>query len=63
MVYIENEGALFRGLSRAWPEEVWSVEDKKWLPYSRNVPKDIGWGTVIPENEADEMMERMAKRA
>lgn len=54
MVYIENEGALFRGESRAWPKEVWTGSEFK--PYTGKVPKDIEWGDVITEAEAEVMM-------
>lgn len=51
-VYIENEGALFRGTSRGWPEEVWSERQKKWIPYTGDVPKGVEWGEVISPEEA-----------
>lgn len=54
MVYIENEGALFRGPSRSWPKEVWN--GKEFAPYQGSVPKPIEWGDVISENEAKSMM-------
>lgn len=54
MIYIENEGALFRGPSRAWPKEVWAGGE--WKPYSGQVPKDVDWGSIIEEAEAQKMM-------
>lgn len=54
MVYIENEGALFRGPARAWPEQVWN--GKAFVKYAGAVPKDIDWGNVIDEAEAKELM-------
>lgn len=54
MIYIENEGALFRGPSRAWPKEVWV--DGAFKPYSGNVPKDVDWGDVIDEAQAQKLM-------
>jgi hypothetical protein len=42
LIYIENEGAIFRGIDRAWPKEVW--DGTKLVPYRGNVPKDIEWG-------------------
>ena len=54
MIYIENDGALFRGPARAWPKEVWL--DGAFKPYSGSVPKDIDWGNIIDEAEAKKMM-------
>lgn len=54
MVYIENDGALFRGPSRAWPREVWDGHEFK--PYMGDVPKGIEWGSVIDETEAKRLM-------
>lgn len=42
MIYIENEGALFRGESRVWPRQVWNGKD--FVPYTGSVPKPIEWG-------------------
>jgi hypothetical protein len=39
MIYIENEGALFRGLSRSFPKEVWGHKTHTWRPYTGEVPK------------------------
>lgn len=50
---IENEGALFRGPARAWPKEVWDGE--KFVPYTGNVPKDVEWGNVVSDVEAEEI--------
>lgn len=54
MIYIENEGALFRGPARAWPKEVWNGEE--FTPYKGIVPKDMEWGHVISEEEAQRLM-------
>lgn len=54
MIYIENEGALFRGPARAWPREVWN--DGQWEAYRGAVPKDIDWGNEIDEAEAQRLM-------
>lgn len=57
MVYIENDGALFRGISRGLPKEVWSRPERCWRPYSYAAAyKPIEWGTIISEAEAQEMM-------
>jgi hypothetical protein len=53
---IENDGALFRGPSLAWPEEVWSVKDQQWKPYTGSVPKPFAWGTEISAYDAEEFM-------
>jgi len=63
MIFIEHEGSLYRGLSRAWPKEVWSQRQRKFLPYTGNVPKPIEWGSEISEAEAiNTMMGALPKR-
>lgn len=54
MIYIENEGALFRGPARAWPKEVWN--GREFVPYKGAVPKDIDWGAEVDEAEAQQLM-------
>lgn len=54
MIYIENEGALFRGPARAWPKEVWN--GSAFEPYKGDMPKDIDWGNEIDEAEAQRLM-------
>lgn len=54
MIYIENEGALFRGPARAWPREVW--QGGQFVPYTGAVPKGIEWGNIIDEEQARRMM-------
>lgn len=54
MIYIENEGALFRGPARAWPKEVWNGSE--FVPYQGAVPKDIEWGDEIDEAAAQKIM-------
>ena len=54
MIYIENEGALFRGPARAWPREVWNGSE--FVAYKGAVPKDIDWGSEIDEAEAQRLM-------
>lgn len=56
MIYIENEGALFKGQSIPWPEQVWSARQGKFIPYQGDVPKRQGWGEEISEAEARSMM-------
>lgn len=56
MLYVENEGALFRGPARGVPLEVWSARENKFVPYQGNRDKPVEWGTVISEQEALEMM-------
>jgi hypothetical protein len=41
-ILIDNEGALFRGLARFFPAEVWDRTGCK--PYTGTVPKPIEWG-------------------
>ncbi|HRQ04329.1 MAG TPA: hypothetical protein PK580_00035 [Nitrosomonas halophila] len=56
-IYIENEGVLYRGFARAWPEERWSKKEHKFVPYVGHVPKPEEWGYIIDEAEAKKMME------
>ena len=56
MIYVENEGALFRGRLRDQPEEVWSEQGRAWEPYTGRVPKPMEWGTVVSGAEAKAMM-------
>lgn len=54
MIYIENEGALFRGPARAWPKEVWN--GREFVAYKGAVPKEIDWGEEVDEAEAQQLM-------
>jgi hypothetical protein len=54
VIYIENDGALFRGPARAWPKEVWNGSE--FVPYKGSVPKDIEWGDEIDEAAAKRLM-------
>lgn len=56
MIYIENDGALFRGPSRSLPKEVWFKTTGAWQAYKRATPTPIEWGTEITEDEAKAMM-------
>lgn len=56
LIYIENEGAIFRGPSVSFPKEVWSVQDRKWTPYTGETPKRQGWGDEVSEAEAHKVM-------
>jgi hypothetical protein len=56
MVYIENEGALFRGPARSNPVEVWNVAKGAFVPYMGSKDKPIDWGNEISEAEAKELM-------
>ncbi len=55
LIYIENEGALFRGVARGLPSEVWSAREKKFVPYESE-PKGIEWGEIINDEAAEAMM-------
>lgn len=52
----ENEGAIFRGLFRHFPLEVWSTRQQVWVPYEGQVPKPEHWGYPITEEDAQEYM-------
>ena len=62
MIYIENEGALFRGPARGLPEEVWSPSRGEFVPYTGDKNKPIGWGYEISEEEARALMGDGASR-
>lgn len=52
VVYIEHDGALFRGSSRSLPKEVWSFKEQRWKPYAFDAQwKPVEWGTEITERE------------
>ncbi len=56
LLYIENDGALFRGPARGVPLEVWNGSE--FVPYKpAGQPKLVDWGTVISEEEAQFFME------
>ena len=58
MVYIETEGALFRGPDRGVPEEVYFKGG--WQPYAgKDRPRDVSWGWEIDEAEAHRIMARI----
>lgn len=58
-VFIENDGALFRGPWRDTPMEVWSAAAGAFVPYTqRGKPRDVSWGTVITPNEAYALMDQ-----
>lgn len=57
MLFIENEGALFRGPARGVPLEVWSRLENKFIPYRfAGQPKPIDWGHLIDEAQAIQLM-------
>lgn len=57
MVYVENDGALFRGISRSHPSEVWFGPTKGWVPYTfEGAFKPVEWGTEISQPEADRII-------
>lgn len=57
MMFIENEGALFRGPARGLPQEVWNAAEGKFVPYKlAGQPKPIDWGNEIDEAEAQRLM-------
>lgn len=52
MLYIENEGALFRGPARGLPKEVWSSQERRFVLYAlAGQIKPIEWGLIIDEDE------------
>jgi hypothetical protein len=59
MIYIENEGALFKGVDRTIPKEVWSAKEAAWMSYIGKVPKPYEWGYEISEAEAEALIARM----
>lgn len=58
MVYIEHEGALYRGHGRAHPTEVYHKGG--WKPYAgAGTHKPIDWGSVISEADAKALMQEI----
>lgn len=56
-VYIENEGALFRGPARGVPLEVWDSSVRAFVPYAlAGEPKKVDWGYVVDAEEAHRIM-------
>jgi hypothetical protein len=55
-IFIEHEGALFRGPSRGHPREVWSDKERRFIPYKGSVPKPVEWGREIGQADAWRMM-------
>ena len=64
MIYIENEGALFRsqGFMTENPDEVFSAKTGEWEPYQGQTPKPPGWVERLTAEEALAMMARMRLR-
>lgn len=57
LIFIENDGALFRGPSRGLPKEVWSKRTQSWKPYTFSEAfKPVEWGQEISAAEAAELM-------
>lgn len=46
-IYIENEGALFKGRKVNIPNEVYSFKDGVWKTYKGEVPKPFDWGQEV----------------
>lgn len=58
MIYIENEGALFRGVARGLPYEIWNTKEGRFVPYAfAGHIKPVDWGHVITEKEAQAMID------
>jgi hypothetical protein len=56
LIYVDWEGALYRGFARGWPTEVWSPRERRFVLYRGKTPKPIEWGEEIDEAEALNMM-------
>jgi hypothetical protein len=52
VIFIENEGALFRGPSRSFPNDVWNPDNREFAPYTGVIPKPMELGSVISPAEA-----------
>lgn len=52
----ENEGAIYRGIFRSCPLEIWNVKTQAWEPYEGETPKSEEWGYPISEEDAKELM-------
>ncbi|WP_238914236.1 hypothetical protein [Achromobacter insolitus] len=57
MIFIENDGALYRGPVRGLPKEVWSAFEGRFVPYAfSDQVRPVGWGHVIDEEQARVIM-------
>ena len=56
MKYIENEGALFRGPSRSFPNDVWNPDNREFAPYAGVIPKPMELGSVISAAAAEKVL-------
>lgn len=54
-VFIENDGALFRGVARGLPDEVWHAGKQQFVAY-KSEPKPVDWGEIVDEDRAREIM-------
>ena len=52
---IESGQALYRADNYHFPNELWSVKDQTWKPYTGKTPKEPAWGDVISEADAEEL--------
>jgi len=56
-MYIEHDGAIYRGPARGVPLEVWRPTEGRFVPYPlAGQPRDISWGTELTEDEARRLM-------
>ncbi|MEK7661223.1 MAG: hypothetical protein AAB680_04200 [Pseudomonadota bacterium] len=53
MVYMENEGALFRGPRDYYMTEVFSTREQIWKPYTGIKSKPGYWGNVLSQEELE----------
>jgi hypothetical protein len=56
MQLFENEGAIYRGIFRSCPLEIWNKKEQAWEPYTGYKPKFEEWGYPISEEEAKNYM-------
>lgn len=59
LIYIANDGALFTGVTRGYPEKVYDAKSKSFVPYEGEVPKPIDWGEIVDDETAKAMMETL----
>jgi hypothetical protein len=52
LLYVDAEGALYRGFGRAFPLAVWRPHEQVWELFSDG-PKPDGWGRRVSMKEAE----------
>ena len=52
LMYVEDDGILYRGADRYHPSEIWHYGRKCWVPFHGGA-QDPGWGAVVDAAHAE----------